>query len=111
MTNARQQPITTRRYARSTITHDDAFAELARHARVAEIPCPSCWIGPSDEATAAVSRFAGEYGYDVTPACCPTCGVESVEWGLVVEMDAVLAGLLRWTRLEEAVHASDSSAA
>ncbi len=78
---------------------DDASATLA-------IPCPTCWIGPADRATAAVARFSGEYGYDVAPATCPTCLVTSVEWGLVAAMDAVLAELLGLTRLEAAVDAA-----
>ncbi len=72
-------------------------------AAAAQLPCPTCWIGTPDHATAAVSRFAGEYGYDVAPAMCPTCQVESVEWGLVTQMDLVLADLLGWTRLERAI--------
>lgn len=79
---------------------DDAFASAL------SIPCPTCWIGPADEATAAVDRFSGEYGYDVSPATCPTCLVTSVEWGLVAAMDAVLAQLLGVTRLEAAVCAA-----
>lgn len=67
------------------------------------LPCPTCWIGPADVATAAVGRFAGEYGYDVPPATCPTCGVTSLEWGLVAAMDAVLAGLLGLARVEAEV--------
>lgn len=67
------------------------------------IPCPTCWIGPADQATAAVARFGGEYGYDAAPATCPTCLVTSMEWGLVTAMDAVLAELLGLARLDAEV--------
>ncbi len=69
------------------------------------VPCPTCWIGPADHASAAVGRFTGEYGYDVAPANCPTCQVASTEWGLVEAMKRTLAELLGMARVEEAVAA------
>lgn len=85
-----------------TATHN------SRHEREAGtlLPCPTCWIGTADQASAAVARFGGEDGYDVAPATCPTCLVASVEWGLVVATDALVNGLLGMARLEATVFGS-----
>lgn len=44
--------------------------------------CPTCAATPAE--------VVDEYTASVTPATCPTCGETSVEYGMIVEMDALL---------------------
>lgn len=63
-----------------------------------EMPCPTCLV-------AADEGFDGPDtgGPWAEPACCPTCGVVSVEWGLAVATDAALRELLGLERLLVAI--------
>lgn len=47
--------------------------------------CPTCFANPM--------QVVDEYTDSVVPAICPTCGHASVEYGMVIEMDAILARL------------------
>lgn len=47
--------------------------------------CPTCAANPL--------TFADEYSASVPSALCPTCGHASVEYGMIIEMDAILARL------------------
>ncbi len=61
--------------------------------------CPTCLASPA--------TVVDEYTASVAEATCPTCGHTSVEYGMVVEMDAILARLNGLDALAAALDALD----
>lgn len=59
--------------------------------------CPTCAAGPAE--------VVDEYTASVAPAMCPTCGETSVEYGMIVEMDALLRGMTGLDALSAAIDA------
>lgn len=57
--------------------------------------CPTCVGGPV--------QIVDEYDASVAPALCPTCGQTSVEYGMILEMDAILARLNGLDALDRAL--------
>lgn len=57
--------------------------------------CPTCATGPV--------AIDDEYTASVAPARCPTCGQTSVEYGMIAEMDAILATMHGFDALTAAV--------
>lgn len=74
--------------ARSALSRDvPAAASMGELAHAAN--CPTCLAA----GTAALDALPGAQHPGVLPAQCPTCGVTSVEYGLLVAIDAVLADM------------------
>lgn len=64
--------------------------------------CPTC-LGWEDPQASEAERLPAP-----GRQACPTCGLYSVEWDLVVAMDEQLDRLHRWERLDEAVRIDES---
>lgn len=61
--------------------------------------CPTCQACTH----AGVDAMAGAEHPGVTPATCPTCGITSIEYGLVLAIDAVLGDMGGLERLDDAL--------
>ncbi|QQS02347.1 MAG: hypothetical protein IPK37_08590 [Austwickia sp.] len=98
--------------SRPTIERGRRTAAAARAAASCEIPaavpatsgqvtaaCPTCQAAGDS----AIDVLPGASHPGVRPAQCPTCGVTSIEFGLVLAIDDVLVEMTGLDRLDKAL--------